>query len=148
VVESGLTSRGLSPADSKMAMNAQRDPTARLRAGLNPLLTSALGISSHSHLNPPSATPLSALSMNSQNAFSGGHTPASAIQPYNPQEWIASPAAASERSHYNQDAQGQLINCLGPQIGNHADVENKYSVPSSSASILSSSKPKANQHVI
>ncbi|KAK3342773.1 hypothetical protein B0H65DRAFT_496057 [Neurospora tetraspora] len=68
-------------------MSSSRDPTARLRAGLNPLLTASLGGYHGHHAN----TPLSAVSMTS-HAFSSNQTPLSAIQPYNPQEWVASPA--------------------------------------------------------
>ncbi|KAL2116012.1 hypothetical protein VTJ04DRAFT_10267 [Mycothermus thermophilus] len=69
-------------------MSSSRDPTARLRAGLNPLLTASLGGFQHS-VN----TPVSALSVSSHGAFSSGQTPLSAIQPYNPQEWVSSPIA-------------------------------------------------------
>ncbi len=71
-------------------MSAARDPTSRLRAGLNPLLTSL------NAYHNQTATPLSAVSMTSHNAFASP-TPVSAIQPYNPQEWIGSPVV--ERSH-------------------------------------------------
>ncbi|KAL8393836.1 hypothetical protein RB595_003550 [Gaeumannomyces hyphopodioides] len=74
-------------------MSSGRDPTSRLRAGLNPLLTSSLG----GYPNP-SGTPLSAMSLTSHNGFGVSPTPVSAIQPYNPQEWIASPLPSSERS--------------------------------------------------
>ncbi|KAK5653314.1 hypothetical protein OQA88_9005 [Cercophora sp. LCS_1] len=73
-------------------MASSRDPTARLRAGLNPLLTQSLGVTSY-HNHAVNQTPLSAVSMTSHGAFSSGQTPISAIQPYNPQEWIASPIA-------------------------------------------------------
>ncbi|KAK3316048.1 hypothetical protein B0H66DRAFT_275704 [Apodospora peruviana] len=69
-------------------MSSSRDPTARLRAGLNPLLTASLGVY---HGHGSNSTPLSAMSVSSHGAFSSGQTPVSAIQPYNPQEWIASP---------------------------------------------------------
>ncbi|KAL2264621.1 hypothetical protein VTJ83DRAFT_7131 [Remersonia thermophila] len=69
-------------------MSSGRDTTARLRAGLNPLLTASLGGFQHS-VN----TPVSALSVSSHGAFSSGQTPLSAIQPYNPQEWVSSPIA-------------------------------------------------------
>ncbi|WQF86180.1 hypothetical protein CDEST_11194 [Colletotrichum destructivum] len=71
-------------------MSNPRDPT-RLRQGLNPLLTQSLG-SYHGHAN----TPLSGVS---STYLHSAHTPASAIQPYNPQEWIASPATVPERPH-------------------------------------------------
>lgn len=84
-------------------MNPSRDPTARLRAGLNPLLTASLGYQPHN----PNHTPISALSVNSQGAFSSGQTPLSAIQPYNPQEWMASPMAgpAPDRMYAVQNPQ-------------------------------------------
>ena len=69
-------------------MSNPRDP-ARMRQGLNPLLTQSLG-SYHSQIS----TPLSGVSSTQLNS---AHTPASSIQPYNPQEWIASPAAAAEQ---------------------------------------------------
>ncbi|WYZ35585.1 hypothetical protein EsH8_X_000232 [Colletotrichum jinshuiense] len=71
-------------------MSNPRDPT-RLRQGLNPLLTQSLG-AYHAQIN----TPLSAVS---STHLHSAHTPASAIQPYNPQEWISSPAAGPERAH-------------------------------------------------
>ncbi|KAK2064867.1 hypothetical protein LY76DRAFT_12604 [Colletotrichum caudatum] len=71
-------------------MSNPRDPT-RLRQGLNPLLTQSLG-AYHNQIS----TPLSAVS---STHLHSAHTPASAIQPYNPQEWIASPATGPERSH-------------------------------------------------
>ncbi|KAI0400010.1 hypothetical protein F4802DRAFT_513298 [Xylaria palmicola] len=67
-------------------MASARDTSSRLRQNLNPLLTSALGY--HNQMNTPrSAVPMSGL------------TPASSIQPYNPQEWIPSPAVGPERTH-------------------------------------------------
>ena len=77
-------------------MNNVRDPS-RLRLGLNPLLTQSLGSSYQQNV------PLSAVALNSNVQYSV-HTPASAIQPYNPQEWVASPAP--ERPHtFHQDHQ-------------------------------------------
>ncbi|KAF2966414.1 hypothetical protein GQX73_g7121 [Xylaria multiplex] len=73
-------------------MTSTRDTTSRLRQTLNPLLTSALGY--HNQLN----TPQSAISISSPHPFAGP-TPASSIQPYNPQEWIPSPAVGPERTH-------------------------------------------------
>ena len=86
-------------------MSSSRDPTARLRAGLNPLLTASLG-AYHGH-NNSNNTPLSAMSMSSHGAFSSIQTPLSAMQPYNPQEWIASPIAGPgpERMQHMQPAQ-------------------------------------------
>ncbi|VBB80275.1 Putative protein of unknown function [Podospora comata] len=71
-------------------MSSSRDPTARLRAGLNPLLTASLGVYHPQHNN---GTPHSALSVSSHGAFSSNQTPLSAIQPYNPQQWITSPTS-------------------------------------------------------
>ncbi|KAH7312350.1 hypothetical protein B0I35DRAFT_480812 [Stachybotrys elegans] len=79
-------------------MTPSRDPV-RLRQGLNPLTTTSLG-----HFVIQHNTPMSAVSMATTHAVA---TPASAIQPYNPQEWVASPATqASERlsQHYGADA--------------------------------------------
>ncbi|KAL2021692.1 hypothetical protein VTK56DRAFT_6784 [Thermocarpiscus australiensis] len=85
-------------------MSSSRDPTARLRAGLNPLLTASLG-AYHSHNS--NNTPVSALSVSSHGVFSSGQTPLSAIQPYNPREWVASPVAGPgpERMQHAQPAQ-------------------------------------------
>ena len=79
-----------------------RDPTARLRAGLNPLLTASLGIF---HGQNSNSTPLSAISSTSHNPFTSSHTPVSALQPYNPQEWVASPVAGPERTQPFPDPQ-------------------------------------------
>ncbi|KAH8903132.1 hypothetical protein BR93DRAFT_886059 [Coniochaeta sp. PMI_546] len=91
-----------------ITMSSARDPTARLRAGLNPLLTASLGVYHPNQTN----TPLSAVSMasgshSSLNGFSSAQTPVSAIQPYNPQQWIASPVPGHpERpSHPYQESQ-------------------------------------------
>ncbi|GAW14215.1 hypothetical protein ANO14919_036140 [Xylariales sp. No.14919] len=73
-------------------MTSTRDTPSRLRQTLNPLLTSALGY--HNPLN----TPQSAVSISSSHPFAG-QTPASSIQPYNPQEWIPSPVVGPERTH-------------------------------------------------
>lgn len=81
-------------------MSNARDP-ARLRQGLNPLLTTSLGVGSFHNQH----TPLSAVSLVSTQPFSA-HTPASAIQPYNPQEWIASPVVGPERAQPFSDSQG------------------------------------------
>ncbi|EAQ85269.1 hypothetical protein CHGG_09283 [Chaetomium globosum CBS 148.51] len=85
-------------------MSSPRDPTARLRAGLNPLHTASLG-GFHGH--NPNHTPVSALSVSSHGAFSSGQTPLSAIQPYNPQQWISSPVAGPvpDRMQHVQAAQ-------------------------------------------
>ncbi|KAJ9132143.1 hypothetical protein NKR23_g11390 [Pleurostoma richardsiae] len=75
-------------------MSTARDPTSRLRAGLNPLLTTSLNV-----YPQQSNTPLSAVSYasTSHNGFSSTQTPVSAIQPYNPQAWISSPIAGPDR---------------------------------------------------
>ncbi|KAK2603507.1 hypothetical protein QQS21_004276 [Conoideocrella luteorostrata] len=72
-------------------MASPRDP-ARLRQGLNPLTTSVLA-----PYGAHASSPISAVSMASSHIQSA-HTPASAIQPYNPQEWAPSPAQMSDRS--------------------------------------------------
>ncbi|KAI1503474.1 hypothetical protein F5X99DRAFT_105549 [Biscogniauxia marginata] len=74
-------------------MTTTRDPSSRLRQALNPLLTTSLG-GYHNQLS----TPHSAVSISSPHTF-GGLTPASTIQPYNPQEWAPSPAVGPERTH-------------------------------------------------
>jgi hypothetical protein len=81
-------------------MSNARDPT-RLRQGLNPLLTTSLG-AYHNQLS----TPLSAVSLASTHNPYSAQTPGSAIQPYNPQEWIASPAAGPERTHQFPESHG------------------------------------------
>lgn len=80
-------------------MSNVRDPQ-RLRQGLNPLLTHSLGSPYHGH-----GTPMSAVSM-TPNHLHSAHPPGSAVQPYNPQEWIPSPAAGVERGHHFAEAQG------------------------------------------
>ncbi|SPQ23287.1 c8863993-2c4a-42fc-b28b-7164c0d5ba6c [Thermothielavioides terrestris] len=85
-------------------MSSTRDTAARLRAGLNPLMTASLGaLHGHNTTN----TPVSALSVSSNGAFSSAQTPLSAIQPYNPQEWLSSPSAnpAPDRMPHSQPAQ-------------------------------------------
>ncbi|CRK21005.1 hypothetical protein BN1708_003371 [Verticillium longisporum] len=82
-------------------MSNPRDPS-RLRQGLNPLLTTSLG-GYHQ-----SAAPLSAVSLSSTSHLQSAQptpTTGSAIQPYNPQEWIASPAAGPERTHQFPETQ-------------------------------------------
>ncbi|KAK4135017.1 hypothetical protein BT67DRAFT_420610 [Trichocladium antarcticum] len=85
-------------------MSSSRDPTARLRAGLNPLLTASLGAYPGHNSNN---TPLSSMSMSSHGPFSSIQTPVSSMQPYNPQEWIASPIPGSgpERMQHIRPAQ-------------------------------------------
>ncbi|KAL7621848.1 hypothetical protein AAE478_007348 [Parahypoxylon ruwenzoriense] len=76
-------------------MTSSRDSTtSRLRQTLNPLRTTALA-GFHNQL----ATPHSAVSISSPYNLNGLHTPASSIQPYNPQEWAPSPAVGPERTH-------------------------------------------------
>ncbi|TPX18816.1 uncharacterized protein E0L32_011495 [Thyridium curvatum] len=83
-------------------MSSARDPTSRLRAGLNPLLTTSLGVGGYHN---QAGTPVSAVSYTSNTPFSA-QTPVSAIQPYNPQEWMGSPlVAADQRQHALMDAQ-------------------------------------------
>ncbi|KAI1387199.1 uncharacterized protein F4822DRAFT_276329 [Hypoxylon trugodes] len=77
-----------------MMTSPRESATARLRQTLNPLRTTALG-GFHNQLN----TPHSAVSVTSSHTFAGHHTPASSIQPYNPQEWGQSPAVGHERTH-------------------------------------------------
>ncbi|KAM3458729.1 hypothetical protein MY5147_001286 [Beauveria neobassiana] len=82
-------------------MASPRDP-ARLRQGLNPLTTSALGsFAGHQH-----GTPISAISMASTHILSA-HTPASALQPYNPQEWVppGAPPMPERQAQYGAEAQ-------------------------------------------
>ena len=116
-------------------MSSSRDPTARLRAGLNPLLTASLG-GYHGH--NANATPLSAMSVGSHGVLSSGQTPVSAIQPYNPQEWIASPIVGPgpERMHQLQSSlpaqqfqepQGALFTCMNTfMTGSDAGKANMF----------------------
>ncbi|CAI4219463.1 unnamed protein product [Parascedosporium putredinis] len=70
--------------------------------GLNPLTTS---IAPSYQQN----VPLSAVTL-SPNGQYPLQTPVSAIQPYNPQEWVASPMAGPERTHvYSLDQQPMLV---------------------------------------
>ena len=78
---------------------------ARLRLGLKPLTTSALGSYNPQHLGEP----ISAVSMASSHLPSTAQTPSSAIQPYNPQEWIASPGQQMERQQHMGDGQGKFL---------------------------------------
>ncbi|KAG5981552.1 hypothetical protein E4U55_002833 [Claviceps digitariae] len=73
-------------------MASPRDPE-RLRQGLNPLTTSSL-----TPYGVRASSPMSVLSMASSHV-QPAQTPASAIQPYNPQEWVPSPAPMTDRSH-------------------------------------------------
>ncbi|KAG6019894.1 hypothetical protein E4U41_003044 [Claviceps citrina] len=72
-------------------MASSHDP-ARLRQALNPLTTSSLA-----PYGAGASSPMSALSMASSH-MQPTQTPASAIQPYNPQEWVPSPAQMTGRS--------------------------------------------------
>lgn len=102
-------------------MSSHRD---RLRHGLVPLTTSLGPASYHAQLN----TPISAVSMASSHLQSA-HTPASAIQPYNPQEWMPSPAVASaDRVHQLSDSQGMFpwpqlfLHCLSSMLTGMSSV--------------------------
>lgn len=86
-------------------MSSPRDP-ARLRQGLNPLTTSAFGsLVGHQH-----GTPISAISMASPHVLSA-HTPVSALQPYNPQEWVppGAPPMPERQVQYATEAQGEFF---------------------------------------
>ncbi|KAG5951079.1 hypothetical protein E4U53_003814 [Claviceps sorghi] len=74
-------------------MASPRD-AARLRQGLNPLTTSSLA-----PYGARAGSPMSALSVASSHVQlqPAALTPASAIQPYNPQEWVPSPAPMADR---------------------------------------------------
>ncbi|KAL2755900.1 hypothetical protein ACRALDRAFT_2047933 [Sodiomyces alcalophilus JCM 7366] len=90
--------RNISQIDT---MNHPREPS-RLRQGLNPLVTSSLGGPYHQH-----NAPLSAVSLTSSNLYALQTPVNSAIQPYNPQEWIGSPAVGADRSHPFPESQGK-----------------------------------------
>ncbi|KAK3503717.1 hypothetical protein B0T13DRAFT_429083 [Neurospora crassa] len=113
-------------------MSSSRDPTARLRAGLNPLLTASLGGYHGHHAN----TPLSAVSMTS-HAFSSNQTPLSAIQPYNPQEWVASPAIGPGSDRTMQQF---------PPPQGHPYLEPQGNNPSTSTPIFTSPQRKADEY--
>ncbi|KAH7029508.1 uncharacterized protein B0I36DRAFT_291253 [Microdochium trichocladiopsis] len=73
-------------------MSSPLDTASRLRQ-LNPL-TTALG----GYHSPPAGVPQSAMSVASPySGFSAVQTPASSVQPYNPQQWGMSPIPASDR---------------------------------------------------
>lgn len=80
-------------------MMASSHEPSRLRQGLNPLTTSLVGYN-----NNQLTTPMSALSMTSGH-MSMAQTPASTIQPYNPQQWGRSPPAADRTPQFG-DPQG------------------------------------------
>jgi hypothetical protein len=86
-------------------MTPSRDP-ARLRQGLNPLTTTSLG-----SFNAASNTPLSAMSMSVASPhLHSAPTLGSAIQPYNPQQWVSSPATAPDRmSLHLSDAHASVL---------------------------------------
>ncbi|RYP50859.1 hypothetical protein DL768_003694 [Monosporascus sp. mg162] len=75
-------------------MTTSRDATSRLRQTLNPLRTTSLG-GFHNQLHAPH----SAVSVHPSYPYSAAQTPASSIQPYNPQEWAPSPVHGPERIH-------------------------------------------------
>ena len=94
---------------SKRTMNNTRDPS-RLRMGLNPLVTSPLG-PGYQQNHPQNHPPLSAVALSPNTQYSI-HSPASAIQPYNPQQWIASPIAGPERTHgYGREQPSKPLRC-------------------------------------
>jgi hypothetical protein len=111
-------------------MTPSRDPTARLRAGLNPLLTASLG-AYHNH--NAANTPVSALSVSSHGAFSSGQTPLSAIQPYNPQEWISSPmpGPAPDRMPHMQPQHVQQQHVQAAQPFQDPQSESTSTIPTS-----------------
>lgn len=75
----------------------------RLRQGLNPLSTQSLGGPYHN----PHPAPLSAISLTPSHIQSAHSTSAgSAIQPYNPQEWIGSPSVSNDRPRQYTESQG------------------------------------------
>ncbi|OAA63834.1 hypothetical protein ISF_04543 [Cordyceps fumosorosea ARSEF 2679] len=78
-------------------------PRDRLRQGLNPLSTSALGslVAQQQH-----GTPISAISMASPHLLAL-QTPVSALQPYNPQEWVppGAPQMPERQVQYAAEAQ-------------------------------------------
>jgi hypothetical protein len=81
------------PQHGKAIMASPRDPS-RLRPGLNLLTTNSLAPNTYgNHVN----SPMSAVSMASP-FIQSAQTPSSAIQPYNPQEWVPSPAQMPDRS--------------------------------------------------
>ena len=96
----------------RMTMTTSRDATtSRLRQTLNPLMTSLGGYHNH-----PLQTPHSAVSVHSSYPYSAAPAPAQTpIQPYNPQQWVPSPAVGQDRTHQFpqiasvQDAQGKLL---------------------------------------
>lgn len=109
VVTDGLTSRGVGWLAPRANMSSSRD-VHRLRMGLQPLTTASLGGAGAGAgaFNPHQLnTPISAISMSSSHLPSAAQTPGSAIQPYNPQEWAASPAPNMDsQHHYTADTHG------------------------------------------
>jgi hypothetical protein len=93
-------------------MASPRD-AARLRHGLNPLTTTSLATYGN-HVN----SPISAVSMASSHIQSA-QTPGSAIQPYNPQEWVPSPAQMPDRSRQ-----------FSPEAGQGMGISFKFTCPS------------------
>ncbi|KAG5918929.1 hypothetical protein E4U42_006703 [Claviceps africana] len=91
-------------------MASPRDP-ARLRQGLNPLTTSSLA-----PYGARPGSPMLALSMASSHVQlqPAAHTPASAIQPYNPQEWVPSPAPMAGRPRQFMVEAGQAELTMDP----------------------------------
>lgn len=131
-------------------MSSSRDPTARLRAGLNPLLTNSLGGFGHN-----AGTPVSALSVAPHSAFTPAQTPMSAIQPYNPQEWIGSPQpgpvpdrmphpppAPPAQAYQEPQCKWFSLVCLDPR----AESLTQNSITAPSTSVLASSQRTPREH--
>ena len=75
-------------------------------------MTSSLGSYSQHQYQHQLNTPISAISMASSHLTTTQHTPSSAIQPYNPQEWVASPAQSVDHQHrYAGEVQGTQPPC-------------------------------------
>lgn len=127
-----------------MSISDNRDGS-RLRQRLNPLLTS-LGAFSQQNSN----TPLSAVSYSS-NSYNAS-TPASAIQPYNPQQWLPSPMAGPgpERGHQlsSPDSNGIRSSFLCQHMESRRVVADIFRrLASSSSPLLSSKRSETNQYV-
>lgn len=126
-------------------MTDNRD-VSRLRQRLNPLLTSLGGYSQHSH------TPVSAVSYSSNSYMAS--TPASAIQPYNPQQWIPSPMPGSdpERAQVQQmsspESNGtKAFRYVSSSCLRVVSTDIYTRLPSPSSTLLPSSEPDNQQHV-
>ncbi|CEJ91732.1 hypothetical protein VHEMI07424 [[Torrubiella] hemipterigena] len=107
--------------------SSPRDPT-RLRQGLNPLTTSSLGNFGAQH-----GTPMSAVSMASSHATTV-QTPASSMLPYNPQQWVASPAQMSAQSqHFPPDSSGSAAAGSAPPPPPYSPPRSQQARPVSTA---------------